>query len=774
MARVIVGVMIVLLSAAYAENNGLARTPPMGWNPYNHFSGNYNETIVRAHAALLVSLGLKDLGYEYVNLDAKWGTSSRGSDGRLVPNENFPGIADGSLAAYIHGLGLRFGIYGDMGTLDCGGSQGNLDHEEIDAHTFASWGVDYLKSDNCNVPSDAPSARERYTKMSKALNATGRPILFAMCEWGQEDPALWGGAVANAWRTTGDISDYWWAMVELADLTAMWFDHAGPGGWNDPDMLEVGNGGMTEAEYRSHFSIWALLKAPLILGTDLRNASTSTLRIIRNKHVISINQDSLGVAGRLVEERPPAPSALQAWAAPLSGGRAAVALWNRGETAASILCRFSNLQWSLSTTADVFDAWANKALKPAKGQVEATVQPHDVVVLILTPQTEEAMDDAAWAARWRGHGIRVPQSLRVRRAATKTVSSSPSPPPLPLRPSPSDATITSGLLINDTDGNPLHAHGAGLFQPDSAPQKKLFYMVGTSQKMPPHWLSRSINLYSSDDLQNWDFEGIIFESSQVDAGISGDVRIERPKLLYNLKTETYVMWFHLDDASFSKGYVGVATCKTINGKYTFKAGWRPDGFRSLDMTLVQTKPGYNAEAFLVRSVDNQYVGFSRLTDDFLNTTSEGIVSQGPRCEGQAVWAEETEEGLKHYLLCSHLTGWHANPAILAESSTGDIRNGTTWKVLGNPTHKGYSYDSQPTYVFKITFVGKANGTLRLYMGDRWNEGSESAPGSVGGASYVWLPMMRNKSDPTGFSMPLLHGKWNATGTWKVADYLDRR
>ena len=393
-----------------------------GWNPYNHFSGDYNESIVREHAALLVSLGLRDKGYTYVNLDAKWGTTARATDGRLVPDpKRFPGIADGSLASYIHGLGLFFGIYGDMGTHDCGGAIGNLGHELIDAQTFASWGVDYLKSDNCNVPADAPSARTRYTAMSKALNATGRPILFAMCEWGNENPATWGGAVGNTWRTTGDISDYWWAMVELADLTAEWFDYAGPGGWNDPDMLEVGNGGMSDIEYRSHMSIWSLLKAPLIIGTDLRDATAATLATLGNARVLAINQDPLGVAGRLVEERPPDPAALQAWAAPLSGGRVAVALWNRGEKPAEILCRFTNLQLGAGVVASVVDAWSGRSLPDAKGQISATVAAHETELYVLTPNPSGgALDDggrdldAEWAARWKGHGIRRPASRKVR------------------------------------------------------------------------------------------------------------------------------------------------------------------------------------------------------------------------------------------------------------------------------------------------------------------------------------------------------------------------
>ena len=246
--------MIVLL-ASVALDNGLARTPPMGWNPYNSFWDEYDEGLVRAHADLLVSLGLRDLGYTYVNLDMGWSSNVRDpASSRLVPNIKFPGLANGSLATYVHSRGLKLGIYGDQGLYDCGGQPGNLGHEALDAATFASWGIDLLKSDNCGVPPNVSAARPRYEAMRDALNATGRPILFSLSEWGDDDPARWGAQapsclapklshnitqwasaaqVGNAWRTTGDISDEWWAMVELADLTAMWFDAAGPGGWND-------------------------------------------------------------------------------------------------------------------------------------------------------------------------------------------------------------------------------------------------------------------------------------------------------------------------------------------------------------------------------------------------------------------------------------------------------------------------------------------------------------------------------------------------------------
>ena len=382
---------------------------------------------------------------------------------------------------------------------------------------------------------------------------------------------------------------------------------------------------------------------------------------------------------------------------------------------------------------------------------------------------------------------------------------------------PTSASISSGVLFNDTAGRPLHAHGAGIVPPDSHPAGEggKFYMVGTSRKLPPTWLSDGINLYSSYDLEAWSFEATIFQAKQVAHVVAkGAPRVERPKILYNGDPQArhrYVMWFHLDDAAFSLGFVGVATAKSITGPYSFLAGWRPDGQRSLDMTVfIEPRAGalnparkYEpAAAWLARSVDNRYVGFSRLTADMLNTTKEGIVSRGPRCEGVAPWLDSGATPQPAWsMLCSHVTGWHANPAIFVRSESPSLAS-ANWSgarypsypyrvtpvwcfarlrrlfrsrtvlaaPLGNPTHSPVSCDSQSTYVLRHTY---ADGrTLTMYMGDRWNEGSESAPGSVGGASYVWLPMVRNASDPTGWSMPRLHGQWNGTGRWRVADYLE--
>ncbi|XP_022742185.1 alpha-galactosidase 3-like isoform X2 [Durio zibethinus] len=269
-------------------NNGLALTPQMGWNSWNFFACNITEDLIRETADALISTGLADLGYVYVNIDDCWSATSRNSEGQLVPDPNaFPsGIK--ALADYVHRKGLKLGIYSDAGAFTCQVRPGSLFHEIDDSQLFASWGVDYLKYDNCfNLGIDP---KKRYPPMRDALNATGRTIFYSLCEWGVEDPALWARGVGNSWRTTDDINDTWASMTTIADLNNKWASYAGPGGWNDPDMLEVGNGGMTYPEYRAHFSIWALMKAPLLVGCDVRNMTAETFEILSNMEVIAVNQ----------------------------------------------------------------------------------------------------------------------------------------------------------------------------------------------------------------------------------------------------------------------------------------------------------------------------------------------------------------------------------------------------------------------------------------------------------------------------------------------------
>lgn len=304
----VIGVLIAAAAIsppALALDNGLAETPPMGFNGWNAFARDVDETVIRQIAARLVSTGLRDAGYVYVNLDGGWMTTSRNANGDLVPDPvKFPhGIK--ALVDYVHSKGLKFGIYANAGTVSCNGMYpGSYGREEQDARRFASWKVDYLKYDVCNIPradfagsTGLQIQQKLLVRMRDALQATGRAIVLSTCARPTAAPLGWAQPYANLWRTTNDIRDDYASMLDIYRRTVPLAAAAGPGGWNDPDMLEVGNGGMTTREYRSHFSLWAVMAAPLLAGTDLRHASATTLAIYGNKQVIRVNQDPLGKAG---------------------------------------------------------------------------------------------------------------------------------------------------------------------------------------------------------------------------------------------------------------------------------------------------------------------------------------------------------------------------------------------------------------------------------------------------------------------------------------------
>lgn len=320
-------------AAAPAE---LAPTPQMGFNNWNstHCRAEFDEAMIRGIADKMVALGLKDAGYRFVNIDDCWAYWQRDKDGTLRANpERFPsGIK--ALADYIHSKGLKFGLYTSAGSFTCEPKQvnrgfpGGLGHEREDAALFASWGVDYLKYDNCN--NEKLDAKKRYTAMGEALRATGRPIFYSVCEWGENKPWLWAGELpvgGNSWRTTGDIRDEYASMLKIFKQNVVLDRYAKPGHWNDPDMLEVGNGGMTEVEYRSHFSLWSIMAAPLLIGTDLRSIKPEALKILTNKEVIAVDQDSLGVQGKRIRER----DGVHVIVKPLANGDRAVAVFNEGE-----------------------------------------------------------------------------------------------------------------------------------------------------------------------------------------------------------------------------------------------------------------------------------------------------------------------------------------------------------------------------------------------------------------------------------------------------------
>ncbi|XP_019412785.1 PREDICTED: alpha-galactosidase 1-like isoform X2 [Lupinus angustifolius] len=359
--------------------NGLGRTPPMGWNSWNHFSCQIDEKMIRETADALVSTGLSKLGYTYVNIDDCWAELIRDDKGNLVAkNSTFPsGIK--ALADYVHSKGLKIGIYSDAGYFTCSKKMpGSLNHEFQDAKTFASWGIDYLKYDNCNNDGSKPTSR--YPIMTRALMKAGRPIFFSLCEWGDMHPALWGAKVGNSWRTTGDINDSWESMITRADMNEVYADLARPGGWNDPDMLEVGNGGMTKDEYIVHFSLWAISKAPLLLGCDIRNMTKETKEIITNEEVIAVNQgDYDDVEVRMEGD-------IEIWAGPLSGYRVAVVLLNRSPFRNSITANWDDIDIPTKTVVEARDLWEHKTLKRKfVDKLTATIDSHACKMYVLKP-----------------------------------------------------------------------------------------------------------------------------------------------------------------------------------------------------------------------------------------------------------------------------------------------------------------------------------------------------------------------------------------------------
>lgn len=368
--------------------NGLALTPPMGWNSWNKFACNVNEQIVRDTADALAANGMRDAGYQYVVIDDCW-HGVRDANGFITADaDRFPsGIK--ALSDYVHSRGLMFGIYSDAGRLTCGGRPGSQGHEYQDALTYARWGVDYLKYDWCSTGDR--NTKEAYALMADALRSSGRPIVFSMCEWGTAKPWLWARNIGNLWRTTGDIWDSFvakdkahdWAhpVLEIVDLNEPLWSYAGPGHWNDPDMLEVGNGGMTPAEYRAHFSLWAMMAAPLMAGNDVAHMDKVTRSILLNKEVIAIDQDALGVQGRRVARDGDA----EVWVKPLSGGAKALLLFNRGEQPLVIRATAEQVGLPPAQRVRVRDLWAHRAGPRWTGALTATVEPHGVAMFRLDP-----------------------------------------------------------------------------------------------------------------------------------------------------------------------------------------------------------------------------------------------------------------------------------------------------------------------------------------------------------------------------------------------------
>ncbi|GAB3241304.1 hypothetical protein GCM10027346_36550 [Hymenobacter seoulensis] len=380
----------------YKKYENLALTPPMGWNSWNKFACNVDEKLIREVADAMVSSGMKDAGYTYINIDDCW-HGDRDAQGFIQPDpKRFPSGMK-ALADYIHSKGLKMGVYSDAGSQTCGGRPGSRGYEFQDAQMYASWGVDYLKYDWCNT--EGLKAEGAYKTITAALRKAGRPMVLSICEWGNDKPWEWGPAVGHLWRTTGDIYNCFdciedhgtwksFGVMAILDKQEGLRQYAGPGHWNDPDMLEVGNG-MVVNEDRAHFAMWAMLAAPLITGNDIRSMKKETVDILTNREVLAINQDKLGVQGF----RHSVKDSLETWLKPLDGGKWAVTFLNRSRRpqpvsldwkATPVVDELSKAELNAAkTTYKVRNAWAKKDAGTTKKPFQAIIPAHDVVTLVL-------------------------------------------------------------------------------------------------------------------------------------------------------------------------------------------------------------------------------------------------------------------------------------------------------------------------------------------------------------------------------------------------------
>ncbi len=374
-ARAFLAVMILGGSSgiSFAQEAQIARTPPMGWNSWNHFECKVSDAVVRGAADAMVSNGMKAAGYVYVNIDDCW-QGKRDEKGFLHPNERFPDMK--ALADYVHSKGLKLGIYSSPGPKTCAGYEGSFGHEEQDAQTYAEWAIDYLKYDYCSFKGDVPAQIAAYKKIHDALARTGRPIVFSLCQYGMDRVWSWGPSVGgNLWRTTDDIEDNYTRMAYIGFGQNGLERFAGPGHWNDPDMLEIGNGKMTTEEYRTHMSLWCLLAAPLLAGNDLTKMTPETIALLTNPEVVAVDQDPAGMQGYRVSQEGP----LEVWVKPLADRSRAVGLFNRGESPAEVSVHFRDIE--MGDSAQVRDLWARRGLGTYQVEYASQVPSHGVVLI---------------------------------------------------------------------------------------------------------------------------------------------------------------------------------------------------------------------------------------------------------------------------------------------------------------------------------------------------------------------------------------------------------
>ena len=360
------------------RDNGLARTPPMGWNSWNKFAGRVDDATVRAIADAMAGNGMKEAGYQYINIDDTW-EADRDAQGNIQTNRKFPDMK--ALADYVHGKGLKLGIYSSPGPNTCAGYEGSYGHEEQDARTYAAWGIDYLKYDWCgarNLYTDEEMPAV-YQIMGDALLKQKRPIVYSLCQYGRLDVWKWGAEVGgNLWRTTGDIRDAWDSMTRIGFSQNDLAPYAKVGHWNDPDMLEIGNGAMTNDEYKTHMSLWAILAAPLLAGNDLRSMTPEIMAILTNKEVIAVDQDKLGKQGQRVWQS----GEQEIWTRELAGGDVAVAVFNRAKDEAKITVKPVDLK--IAGPRKAKDLWTHQNVAWTESEYSVTVPSHGVAMLRLS------------------------------------------------------------------------------------------------------------------------------------------------------------------------------------------------------------------------------------------------------------------------------------------------------------------------------------------------------------------------------------------------------
>lgn len=686
----------------------IALTPPMGWNSWNCWGLTVDQEKVVASARVFIEKGLADHGYSFINIDDGWQKyqneePKRDPWGYILPNSKFPNMK--ALGDSIHSLGLKFGIYSSPGPLTCGKYVASYLFETQDAESYGAWGVDYLKYDWCSYDQIAknlekPELTKPYLVMQDALKKSGRDIVYSLCQYGMGEVWRWGAEVGgNLWRTTEDINDSWESLKQCGFTQTVQSPYAGPGHWNDPDMMVVGWVGwgpslhqsrLTPDEQYTHISLWSLLSAPLLLGCDLTRLDDFTLNLITNDEVLAVNQDPLGKQAL----RDILDGNFQVWSKQLSDGSRAVGIFNLGEESQKYELDLNRL--GLAGPRIVRDLWRQKELGNFSGRFASIVPSHGVILI----------------------------HIRANQPAASTS--------LPVQ-GKSAVNFQPGRPWLDDNGVMINAHSRGLLFDGGKywwfGEHKLEGKKGNSA-----WVG--VHCYSSEDLYNWKDEGIALRVSDDPASeITAGCILERPKVIFNQKTGKYVMWFHLElkGQGYKAARSGVAVADKITGPYNFIDSMRPNGEMARDMTLFVDDDGKAYHFYAAE--DNATMVISQLSDDYLKPSGKFIKILNSRYrEAPAVCKYQG----KYFLITSDCTGWAPNAATIAisESIWGP------WTEKGNPCRGAESevsvtYNSQSTYIQPV--VGRPGAFI--FMADRWN------PENAIDGRYIWLPILWEQGMP---------------------------